>query len=70
MINISPKLVGIRDASHYLGLSPWTIRSWCYSGKIASHKVGSRLMVSMEELERVIHESERPRIIAGGSHAA
>lgn len=56
------KLVGVKQAGLALGISLWTVRSWAYSGKIASHKVGARLLVSVEEIERVIRESERPRV--------
>ena len=59
---MTQKLVGVSEAGNALGLSKWTVRAWAYSGKIASHKVGARLMVSVEEIERVIRESERPRI--------
>ena len=59
-----PKLLTIQAAAATLGLSVWTLRSWAYSGKICSNKLGRRLMVPAAEIDRLIAESERPRSIA------
>lgn len=56
------QLYGVEAAAAMLGLSVWTLRSWAYSGKIASHKIGNRLLISAEELAKIVQESERPRI--------
>lgn len=56
------QLLSVYDAGAVLGLSPWTIRQWCYTGKIASHKIGSRLMVSYEAIDQLLRESLRPRV--------
>ena len=57
------ELVGVDEAAHILGgLSPWTVRGMAYRGRIASHKIGTRLMFDRAELDRVISESERPRL--------
>ena len=58
----TPLLFGVKQAGEMLGLSPWTIRQWCYTGKIASYKIGSRLMVSQESMDQLIAESLRPRL--------
>jgi len=58
----APLLLGVKQAAEMLGLSPWTIRQWCYSGKIASHKIGTRLMVSPEALDQLLAETLRPRL--------
>ncbi len=60
--NYDKKIHSVSHAGEMLGLSPWTIRQWCYSGKIASHKLGTRLMVPHSEIERVLSESLRPRL--------
>ncbi len=56
------RLVNVNVAAETLGLSHWTIREWAYQGKIASHKISNRLMFDPAELDRIINESERPRL--------
>lgn len=56
------RLVPVKKAAERLGLSVWGVRAMAYSGRIASHKVSTRLMISEDEIERVIAESERPRM--------
>ncbi len=60
----SPLLLSVYKAGEMLGLSPWTIRQWCYTGKIASYKIGTRLMVSQDSINEVLSESLRPRLQA------
>ncbi|TCK75876.1 helix-turn-helix domain-containing protein [Acidipila rosea] len=52
----------VQQGAERLNVSVWTLRSWAYAGRIASHKFGSRLMISRQELDRIIRESERPRL--------
>jgi excisionase family DNA binding protein len=59
---IKPRLLSVKDAAAELGLSIWTLRAWAYSGRIGSHKVGNRLMIAPEEINRIVTESERPRL--------
>ena len=40
----------------------WTVRGWAYSGRIASIKLGARLMIPTTELDRLIKENLRPAI--------
>ena len=60
IINPERKLFGVNEAAEILGFSPWTLRSWAYSGKIASHKVSTRLMFSKQDLDDLIQTSRRP----------
>lgn len=57
------KLLGVVEAAEELGLSHWTLRSWAYSGRLASHKLGTRLMIPRTEIDRIVAESERPRLV-------
>ena len=50
----------VKDASHYTGLSEWTLRKWAYSGKVASIKLSTRLLFDKAELDRVLTENNRP----------
>lgn len=56
------QLLGVVEAADELGLSHWTLRAWAYSGRISSNKLGSRLMIPRSEIDRIIAESERPRL--------
>lgn len=58
------QMVGVGDAAERLGVSVWTLRSWCYKGRCSSYKIGSRLMLDEGEVERIISESERPRLVS------
>ncbi len=56
------KLIDLKSASERLGgLSIWTLRAWAYSGRIASVKVSTRLLIPVEEIDRLITEGTRPR---------
>lgn len=62
MVSKRPRLVGADKAAAITGLSHWTIRAWAAKGKIASHKLGRRLMFDTVELDRFVQESARPRV--------
>ena len=53
-----PLLLGIDDAAFQTGLSPGNIRNMCYDGRLRSHKLGRRLLVSAESLDELIRASE------------
>lgn len=48
-----PLLVGIRDAARMLGISPHTLYAWVYQGRVQHVKLGTRTLISREELERI-----------------
>ena len=59
---IEPELLGMVDAEQMTGRSRWSWRRDCYSGAVASVKIGRRLFVPIAEVRRVIAESTRPRL--------
>jgi hypothetical protein len=59
---IQPELLGMTDAEAMTGRSRWSWRRDCYSGAVASVKIGRRLFVPISEVRRVIAESTRPRL--------
>ena len=59
---LTAKLLGVDKAEALYGLSRWTLRRWAYDGKIASVKMGRRLMIPVEELERLVAEGTRPAL--------
>jgi len=44
------------------GVSRWTWRRWAYDGKVASVKLGKRLLIPRAEIARLVSENLRPRL--------
>jgi predicted site-specific integrase-resolvase len=61
-IEVRPELLPVKDFAARLGVSVWTARSWCYRGTVASVKIGSKLLVPIGEVGRIISENMRPRL--------
>src|ERR1019366_7045155 len=53
---IEPELLGMMEAEAMTGRSRWSWRRDCYSGAVASVKIGRRLFVPIAEVRRVIAE--------------
>ncbi len=51
-----PLAVGVDEAGKLLGLSPWTIRQYVARGRIRAVRIGRRVLVPMEVLEKVMVE--------------
>lgn len=65
-ITVEPKaavsqLIGVEDGAKMLGISTPTLRIYAYKGKVASVKLGRRLLFEVSELEQFIAENTRPR---------
>jgi excisionase family DNA binding protein len=58
---VTPKFVSVAEAEQLTGVSRWTWRQMCYSGRIESIKIGRRLLISLSEIDRVVAEGRRPR---------
>lgn len=61
---VSPtqRLLSVKDFGALLGVSLWTIRAWAYKGRVASVKLGARMMIPTTELDRLIQENLRPTL--------
>jgi excisionase family DNA binding protein len=59
---VTPQYLSVDDASVVTGLSVWTIRRWCYVGKLASVKAGKRLLVPVCALEEFMAAHLRPAV--------
>lgn len=58
------RLLRVQEFADRLGISVWSARRWCYEGKCDSCKLGGKLlMVPESEVDRLIAESLRPRIL-------
>jgi|HubBroStandDraft_6_1064221.scaffolds.fasta_scaffold3470922_2 hypothetical protein len=62
MKQIEPKYLGVEGAEQRSGLSRWTWRRLAYDGRIASSKVGKRLLIPVDEIDRVLAEGYRPAL--------
>ena len=54
------RLLGVAEAESMTGVSRWTWRRWAYDGRIASTKLGRRLLIPVSELERLVEAGTRP----------
>lgn len=59
-LRVTPQYLSVDDASIVTGLSAWTIRRWCYAGKLSSVKAGKRLLVPVCALEEFMAAHLRP----------
>jgi excisionase family DNA binding protein len=55
-------LQSIESAAKTLSLSPWTLRAYIRQGRIRPVRIGRRVLLSNDELKRLIEEGKR----AGG----
>jgi Helix-turn-helix domain len=55
--------VGVDQAEQLTGLSRWSWRRMAYDGRITSTKVGTRLLIPVDEIQRVLAEGTRPRAV-------
>jgi hypothetical protein len=59
---VETELVSVQGAETMTGRSRWSWRRDAYEGRIASVKLGARLLIPVSELRRVIAENTRPRV--------
>jgi len=57
----SRNLVSVAEAEALTGVSQWTWRRWAYDGRISSVKLGKRLLIPTDEIERLVAAGTRPR---------
>jgi hypothetical protein len=56
----------VEELEKFSGISKWTWRRWAQTGRIASAKVSTRLLISRSEYERIMREATRPRKASKG----
>lgn len=49
-------LHSVRETSAMFGISHWTVRKHIHDGKIRPTRIGRRVMVSQDEIERILAE--------------
>jgi len=62
MVQIQPEFVSVDTAEIMTERSRWSWRKDAYAGRIASCKVGRRLLIPLSEVKRVMAEGFRPRV--------
>ena len=53
------RYIGVEKAEEVYGLSRWTFRRWAYSGRLGSCKISKRLLLSVEDIDRLFAEGYR-----------
>jgi hypothetical protein len=59
---VEPEYLSVQDAEIMTGRSRWSWRRDAYAGKIASVKIGAKLLIPIAEIRRVIAENTRPAL--------
>jgi excisionase family DNA binding protein len=54
---VPSRLLSLRQAADYLGVSYWTVRNWVESGKLSAIRLGPKLIrIERSDLDRFIGE--------------
>jgi hypothetical protein len=56
--------LGVEQAAALTSMSIWFWRRKAYNGVITSVKIGRRLLIPRTEIERMVAENTRPRVVA------
>jgi excisionase family DNA binding protein len=54
-------LRSVDEAAGLLGISKWTVRAYIRAGKLQAVRLGRRVLLREEELERLVVESQQPQ---------
>ena len=63
-------LLNIDGAASFLGLSPWTVRLYLRNNTLSHVKIGRRVLIQIEELERFVNScknAQRQDVEVSGS---
>lgn len=58
---LKQQFLGVQEAEQLTGISRWTWRKWAYDGRVASVKLGKRLLIPLKDIERLVEDNTRPR---------
>jgi len=53
-------LKSVDEAAGLLGISPWTIRGYIKTGKLKPVRLGRRVLLAEDELERLVAQGQEP----------
>lgn len=60
--DLKAEYLSVAQAEARTNVSRWTWRRWAYDGRIASVKLGKRLLIPAAEIERLIGAGTRPAL--------
>lgn len=59
---VEQELLSVQDAEIMTGRSRWSWRRDAYEGRITSVKLGTKLLIPISEIRRLVAEGTRPRL--------
>lgn len=59
-----PEYLSVADAERLSGRSRWAWRKDAYSQRVESVKIGTKLLIPVREVRRVMEENTRPRVVS------
>ena len=59
LVQISPKVLKLRDAATYLGISPISLRRLIKRGFVRPIRVLRHILISVAELDRFLEEAQQ-----------
>jgi excisionase family DNA binding protein len=67
---MEPLAVNVHEAARLLSLSHYTIRAYIKNGRIASIRIGRRVLIEPREIARLIEKGRTPHSTAAESRGA
>jgi excisionase family DNA binding protein len=55
-------LKSVEEAAALLGISKWTVRNYIQTGKLKPVRLGRRVLLSEDELERLVLEGQKQAV--------
>lgn len=59
-LDISPRLLGVKDSAAYLGATVWFVRSIIWNRQIPFLRLGKRLVIDRVDLDAFIVTQKQP----------
>lgn len=59
---IERKFLSVTEAAAMTGISRWTWRRWGKDGRIATTKMGTRVLIPTHEIDRLAASGARPQL--------
>lgn len=56
---LCPRLLDVKQAGAYLGVSPWTVRELAWRGELPEVRIGRRLLFDIRDLDGLVERNKR-----------